>query len=364
MENKKRLLVLFIILFFLFLLLVVTKIYHNYKFTSSAKEVIVSEPIVEIRPTFNPFKLDWQEITNSAEFEARDSHGLVVFKDKLWVMGGLDGNCCVLDSGIVSYERTPHFSDIWSSEDGINWKLEKENAEWGKRRSIQVVEFNNKLWLIGGWGPEIGYKNDIWSSEDGVSWNLEKENAEWSAREGHIVLVFDNKLWVIGGVTYDNHALTNDVWFSEDGINWQIATDNTGWGLRWDHIAVAFKNKIWVVGGMGFAGKLYNDVWSSEDGKMWKQEVISAPFISRQGGALINYKNKLWVISRLNADIYGGGANDIWFSEDGTNWQKTENNPLWSGREDVGVTVFKNKIWVVGGMDKDFVWKNDVWSSK
>ena len=44
--------------------------------------------------------------------------------------------------------------------------------------------------------------------------------------------------------------------------------------------------------------------------------------------------------------------------------KKTVDDPDWYGREDLGVVVFQDKIWVVGGMDKDFVWKNDVWVSK
>ncbi|KKP32456.1 MAG: hypothetical protein A2360_00085 [Candidatus Staskawiczbacteria bacterium RIFOXYB1_FULL_32_11] len=364
MEIKKRLVILFCILFFLFIILVVTKIFYKNKFENREAMPVVKEVIVDIKPVFNPLKLDWQESTGSAEFEARDSHGLVAFKNKLWVMGGLNGNCCVQKLGLVDYEKAPHFLDVWSSEDGKIWKLENASAPWGKRRSIQVVEFKNKLFLLGGWGPEIGYKNDIWTSEDGINWKLEKENAEWSKREGHTALVFDNKIWVIGGVTYDSHKLTNDVWSSEDGIFWQKATDNAGFELRWDHVALAFNNKLWVIGGMGFDNKVFNDVWSSEDGIVWKQEVASAPFASRQGGGLVEFENKLWLISRLNADIYGAGVNDVWFSDNGINWQKTETDPEWSGREDVGVAVFKNKIWVVGGMDKDFVWENDVWSSK
>jgi hypothetical protein len=357
MEIRKTLIILICVLLVLFLIFL-----FSIYISKSDKQVKVDN-IIE-NTVFNPAKLDWQEITNYAEFEARDSHGLVVFKNKLWVMGGLNGNCCVQKLGVVDYEKAPHFADIWSSEDGKIWKLEDLHASWGKRRSIQVVEFKNKLWLLGGWGPEIEYKNDIWSSEDGINWKLEKENVEWSKREGHIALVFDNKLWVIGGVTYDNHKLTNDVWFSEDGINWQEATGNAGWELRWDHMALSFQGKLWVIGGMGFDGKLFNDIWSSKDGKIWKQEIANAPFASRQGGALVEFEDKLWLISRLNANIYGGGVNDVWFSENGINWQKTEKNPEWSGREDVGVVVFQNKIWVVGGMDKDFIWKNDVWTSK
>lgn len=364
MEIKRIKLLIITICLFAFLILNIFLLvdYYN-KPNTTLENSYPKMSELEIK-TFDPLKTDWQEIISVAEFEARDSHALIAFKNKLWVMGGLNGNCCVQKLGVVDYEKAPHFADIWSSEDGKVWELKNQNAPWEKRRSIQVVEFNGKLWLLGGWGPTIGYKNDVWSSEDGINWKLEKETAEWSAREGHTALVFDNKLWVIGGVTYNNHRLVNDVWFSLDGINWQEATQNTGWELRWDHASAVFKDKLWVIGGMGFDGKLFKDVWSSKDGKVWKQEVLNPPFTPRQGGGLVEFENKLWLISRLNANIYGGGVNDVWFSEDGIAWQKTEKDPKWSGREDVGVVVFQNKIWVVGGMDKDFVWKNDVWSTK
>ena len=149
MEIKKRLVILFCILFFLFIILVVTKIFYKNKFENREAMPVVKEVIVDIKPVFNPLKLDWQESTGSAEFEARDSHGLVAFKNKLWVMGGLNGNCCVQKLGLVDYEKAPHFLDVWSSEDGKIWKLENASAPWGKRRSIQVVEFKNKLFLLG-----------------------------------------------------------------------------------------------------------------------------------------------------------------------------------------------------------------------
>jgi len=67
--------------------------------------------------------------------------------------------------------------------------------------------------------------------------------------------------------------------------------------------------------------------------------------------------------SRLNNFEYGG-INDVWFSKDGFNWQKTINDPLWTGREDFFSTVFKDKIWVFGGMDANWKWRNDVWMSE
>ena len=327
---------------------------------------------------FNPVSLNWKEALVSAPWEKRDSQAVVVYKDKIWVMGGVDANGHVISPGDVDYGDSPYLSDIWSSVDGKNWQLVLNEAPWGNRRSIEVVDFKGKMWLMGGWGPEVGYKNDVWSSKDGVNWKLETAHAAWPAREGHQLVVFQNKIWLLGGVNYSKHTffpwlfggisfgqnkLFNDTWYSDDGINWKQATNNAGWPPRWDFAVEVFNDKLWVVDGMAFEGKLYNDVWSSEDGKTWSLVNNNSPFATRQGNAIVDYQDKLWVISRLNAVEYGGGTNDVWYSSDGINWQKTKTDPLWTGREDVGIVIFKNRIWVLGGMDKNYTWTNDVWYS-
>jgi hypothetical protein len=71
----------------------------------------------------------------------------------------------------------------------------------------------------------------------------------------------------------------------------------------------------------------------------------------------------LWIIGRLN-DYENKGKNDIWFSKDGLEWQKTKDDPQWLGREDFFSVVFKDKIWIFGGMDKNWHWRNDVWVSE
>ena len=323
----------------------------------------ITEKPVQSELEFNSSSLNWEQVLSSAPWEGRDSHAVVVYKNKIWLMGGVDATSRFTSPGNIDYGNSPHFSDIWSSEDGKNWQLILKKAPWGERRSMQVVEFNGKMWLMGGWGPEIGYKNDVWSSEDGVKWKLETASANWPAREGNQLLVFKNKIWLIGGVKYTGNQLFTDVWYSDDGINWKIATKNAGWSPRWDHMSTVFNNKLWMIGGMDFKGNIYKDIWSSEDGTTWSLINDNPPFASRQGHAIFDYKNKLWVVSRLNVPMYGGGTNDVWYSDDGINWQKTEKDPLWTGREDVGVVIFKDRIWILGGMDKNWKWTNDVWYS-
>ncbi|MFH1180929.1 MAG: serine hydrolase [bacterium] len=313
---------------------------------------------------FDPGKLGWQEAISKAPWTERDSHDAVIFDNKIWLIGGLNGNGHVIGSEAVEYWLAPHFSDIWMSLDGLSWTMITDKAPWGKRRSIQLVNFNGKMWLMGGWGPDIGYRNDIWSSEDGINWVRETSSANWPAREGHSLVVFQDKLWLIGGVRYDARETFNDVWYSQDGINWLEATSSAErFSSRWDHAVIAFKNKLWLTAGMNLEGETFDDVWSSVNGRDWQMETDNPPWQARQGHVSVVYKNRLWLIGRFD-DKINVGENDIWYTQDGLKWEKTEKDPLWTGREDHAVVVFKDKIWVLGGMDSDWTWKNDIWYSR
>ena len=357
-KNKLVLIVLFLFIVISGAVFWITK---NSKKTETKNDQEVEAE--EINQPIDPASLSWEQVVTSAPWEGRDSHSVVTYNSKIWLMGGLDGTTRFVSPGNINYGSAPHFSDVWFSNDGKNWDLVLGKAPWGERRSIQVVSFKGKMWLMGGWGPEVGYKNNIWSSTDGVKWNLETSSASWPAREGHQLIVFKDKIWLFGGVKYTGKQLFNDVWFSSDGINWEEATKNAGWDPRWDFSSAVFNNKLWVIGGMAFGDKIFKDVWSSEDGTNWSLVSDEPAFGLRQGLSVVNYKDRLWVIGKLNIPLYGGGVNDVWYSVDGIAWKKTTEDPLWTGREDAGVVVFKDKIWIVGGMDKNWKWTNDVWSS-
>jgi hypothetical protein len=328
-------------------------------FNKEAKKVNIEEKnIVSI---FDPALLSWQEVTKSAVWQPRDSHAVVVYQDKIWLMGGLNGNDYVISPGTVEYNKAPHFSDVWVSEDGINWNLVTEKAPWGKKRSIQAVVFQDKMWLIPGWGPLDGLKSEVWYSEDGKNW--QKVIAGWPAREGHQLVAFKNKLWLIGGVDYEKRETKNDVWYSPDGINWFEAASTTPWAPRWDHEVVVFKDKLWLIGGMDLEDNVFGDVWVSENGRDWSLVTDNPPWPARQGHEALVFKDRIWIIGRFNSPEEGGGDNDIWFSDDGINWQKTQENPPWQGREDHAAVVFQDKIWVLGGMTTDWKWQNDIWYS-
>lgn len=311
--------------------------------------------------SFTPENLSWTEVVPSAPWEPRDSGEVFLFQNKMWLIGGLNGNSKV-NNKVVEYWKAPHFNDIWNTEDGVNWKLVASSSSWAPRRSMSVAFFQNKLWMLGGWSPITGYTNDIWTSHDGVHWTEVIKHADFPAVEGQALITFKDKLWKIGGVNYEERQEKNEVWYSGDGITW-TKVENIPWKPRWDHAVAAFKGKLFLTGGMNLAGETFNDVWASEDGRHWTMITDNAPWSPRQGHALLVYRGKLWLIGRLN-DAESGGVNDSWFSDDGITWRKTWHNPRWTGREDFFSAVFKDKIWIFGGMDAGWQWRNDVWASE
>ncbi len=92
-------------------------------------------------------------------------------------------------------------NDVWYSEDGINWNIALASASWSPREGHSVFVFKDKIWVIGG-VDFLKRKsfNDVWYSEDGVHWVEAVSEASWSPRYDQTVTVFQDKLWLIGGL--------------------------------------------------------------------------------------------------------------------------------------------------------------------
>ena len=282
----------------------------------------------------------WAQVTGSAAWSARREHASVVFNDKLWVLGGYDGD---------------YQNDVWYSEDGANWTQATASADWSGRSEHTSAMFQDKLWILGGYGGNS--QHDVWYSEDGISWTLATSNAGWSLRYRHTSVVFDGKLWVIGG--YDGLNRLNDVWYSEDGSNWTRATENAQWSGRQGHTSVAFDGKLWVIGGYDDGGNRLDDAWYSEDGITWAQAANGADWFARNGHSSAVFDNKIW----LFGGSYGGSSylGEVWYSEDGSTWQQATSKADWPERAGHSSVTFNDQLWVLGGVDNSSSNLNDVW---
>ncbi len=325
-------------------------------------EAPIASPVADDSIRFHHAFLAWTAATTSASWSPRDSAASFVFNDRMWTMGGLNGNAVTGSDHAVQYWDAVHYNDIWSSSDGRTWTREREHADWSPRRSMTVVPFQGELWMLGGWSPITGYSNEIWKSSDAISWQKVVAKAPWAAREGQSVEVFDGKMWLLGGVNYDERTVFHDVWSSSDGLAWTMETAAAPWSGRWDHATTQFQGRIFLTGGMDLTKQSFSDVWVSENGADWELIENNPPWQSRQGHSLMVVHGALWLVSRLN-DVESGGSNDVWYSLDGLQWQKTVADPPWLGREAHAGLVFRDRMFIFGGMDAAWEWRNDVWHS-
>ncbi|NRB40855.1 MAG: hypothetical protein HRU20_20690 [Pseudomonadales bacterium] len=278
-------------------------------------------------------------------FSGRYNHQSVVFKNKMWVIGGDDGSSK---------------NDVWSSSDGISWVQVTSSASFGKRYGHQSVVFNDRIWVLGGYSP-AGYNlSDVWSSSDGINWT-QHATPSYAARQFHQCLVFNDKLWVIGGFTGPGNA--SDVWSTSDGDTWTQVTASAAFSARRMHQSVVFKNKMWLIGGND--GSAYkNDVWSSSDGINWNQATASAGFSGREGHRSAVFDNKIWVFGGYSTANNGTNFDDVWYSSDGIDWTQEMSNAGFSSPTFSQSLTFNNKLWLIGGHDKNFNRTKEVWSTE
>ncbi|MEZ4904291.1 MAG: hypothetical protein R2822_22340 [Spirosomataceae bacterium] len=254
----------------------------------------------------------------------------------------------------------------WSSRDGINWTQHKKQ-DWGERIWMSYAYFNNKLWMFGGMKyHEKQTVNDSWSSADGLHWEQVANHAEWSPRKEHTVIAFKDKLWLFSGSTdvssdFTAKKLLNDIWSSKDGVHWTKELEEAPWVQRDHPNMVVFKEELYMLGGQG-----KSDIWSSTDGKNWTQLYSEAPWGNRSDNGVLIFDNQLWIFGGRDTSInhHTAAKNDVWFSDNGSQWRKQTEHAPWTVRSGGMSVVFNNKLWIYSGKHTggEYNWGGDVWT--
>jgi hypothetical protein len=282
-----------------------------------------------------------------------------------------------------------------------SWTLATQSAEFNPRDTNWTTVFKGKMYTGNGWYHGGAYSRDLWASSEGRTWILVSDNTPYEPFSQ--LTVFKDKMWAIGGGVWSSEngkdwkaelaatpfgvwgetvvhkgilwrIATGDygVWKSSDGIHWELANKDPQFGSRYWAGIVSFKSKLWLMGGRTTAPNhppeltypeytTFNDVWTSEDGITWERMMENAPWEPRMWHKVSVYEDKIWLLGGLsNRD--NCNLNDVWVSEDGMNWKKMEFENIWSPRHEFGVCVFDNKLWVIGGNAWPVV--NDVWYFK
>lgn len=275
----------------------------------------------------------------------------IVFNNKLWLTGGTDFSVPL--TGNATFRN-----EVYYSSDGINWRFATtQKNPWQERQGHGLGVFNNKMWILGGTvfkentQPGVSI-NDIWASENGADWELISGNAPWAKRSFAKCVVFKNKLWLIGGYPYytNDNGYFNDIWSTSDGENWTLETDNAPWPANFNKIIV-YDNKLWSVNEVkAWEGITANEVWNSDDGRNWEQITDSIPFAPLlHGFETVVFDNKIWILggSYKGDDGYTHPTNSSWYSTNGKDWQLANSNCLPEPIRPHSTLVFQNKIWQI-----------------
>jgi len=236
---------------------------------------------------------DWRLETRDAPWIHSDLPMTLSFAGRMWLMGGwYNGRLPGHSAG----------NSVWSSPDGRGWKQETTAAAWSPRLAAGAVVFKGRMWILGGtenyyFGTDADLRNDVWSSADGRTWRLETADASWSPRAYHQAVVLGDRIYVLGGGNYvPAYHARNDVWSSADGVSWRRETETAAWVPRLWFSAVAYRNRLWVLGGWSKDPSIdHADVWTSEDGREWERLTAGVIWKGRHEHSAFVFEDRLWV---------------------------------------------------------------------
>jgi len=316
-------------------------------------------------------------------------HTGVTLEGQLAVIGG------EADYNTVTYSPTT-FNSLWLSTDGSNWNQQSSIPVDGLAGHTSVVfkpagETAERAYAIGGklQNQQSQQKtNATWSYDTVNGWRTDYDAGipRFSPRKNLSSTVFmdpsDNqeKMWVIGGCTDDYPCYQNDVWVSENAWSWKNVSDG-GTNLiqppREAHCSLTFDGGMWVIGGTyseinpPYYNYYFNEVWYSANGRDWQKTADSSNrFPPRSSHSCALHDNKMWVSGGM-AIIEDGGYsfginyNDLWYSSDGTNWSEYcgKTTCEYPGRYSHSMSEADGYLWIFGGMGEGGVLMNDVWKT-
>lgn len=303
--------------------------------------------------------VDWQLVTPQAAWRARDSQGEVTFAGRMWIFGGW----------FDSFEAPPR--DVWSSADGQTWEQVTPAAPWLHSDLSMALSFERRMWFMGGWYngrlPGHSASNGVWSSTDGRQWQQVTAAAGWSPRLAAALVEFQGKMWLLGGTENyyfgDRQSLKNDVWFSTDGKHWEQATASAPWAPRAYHQAAVLNDRLYVFGGGNYVPEYeaFNDVWSTSDGVHWKQETDAAGWSPRLWFPAAVYRDRIWILGGWSNNP-STNHNDVWHSANGRDWEQLSTPSIWKPRHEHSAFVHNDHLWIAGGHAQPL--SNEVWKLK
>ena len=343
--------------------------YFNNKFYAITTAVTGAgteeDPIIEQYQLFSSADaINWSEVKYNASTEGvvlpegqngyvigGEGARLAVFNNRMYVLGG------ARTKGADIYGN-PAEADDWgwgplaklsawrsfSTADGINFECDTVNMTYTREETVlpstaaasvlgashlNVVAFNGKLFMQGGYYPAFG----MWQgarryvvSSNGKDWEAvtavgtgEDATTDVNLRIGNALFVYNNKMWCVGGCTNWPSAanMKNSVWSSEDGVNWTMEAEAaTGFSNICDMKVLATDEAVYMFGGIVYneeGSELSNKVYRSTDCITWEEVATPETFTARRHIIGVAQGNSAWLfggITTPSSDTYGYPVTD------------------------------------------------------
>lgn len=285
-------------------------------------------------------------------FGKRSGARMVNFRDKLWYIGGWrvqkDQN-----------NEYSWFNDIWSSNDGIEWQLETQNAAFSARSDFQLVEYEDNLYLIGGnegngSGGGYNFKWDVWRSSNGKDWERLVHEAPFFYGEIGKAIVFNSKLYVFAD---DFRTRKSNIFSTTDGISWDIVQQRP----LFDAIALyelyVTGGKLFLFGGYEYPGSdnINQLIYSTTNGVDWQIELPSSPIAGRLMSRVVEHGSKSFLIGGSD---FRSNFNSTHASEDGVNWHLVEAPIVPNMVQDISVASHKGKLILYNNTSPATMWNS------
>lgn len=264
--------------------------------------------------------------------------------------------------------------EVWSSADGVSWTLDLPHGhpQFERRHAHNTVLWRDRLWMIGGDSHQGHYNHDVVSSADGLTWQVElgpgTTPPPWSERALQVSGAYAGKLWTVGGQDLigevDQQVHHNDVWSTEDGVHWQqVVADAPASATRWAGCGaldglVEFQGRMWLVGCARYRESaeghvMSNEVWSTTDGATWTRHA-DPPWQGKIWPNVVVWRDELWILFGFTQGdpqhgLPVGNANEVWHSRDGETWEALPFDAPVPGSHAQGVAVRDDLLLYAGG---------------
>ncbi len=201
--------------------------------------------------------IDWVQHSATAPFGTLYTPNAVSVGGRIILYGGQGG--------------TEGVNQVWESADGVAWSLLHGRAPWAGRGLVHGgAVHDGRVYLVGGGvksvppgqsSPETTQEfSDIWSSEDGIDWRLEADSLGFTPRTHFSLAATPKGCFVSDGSVGTQAAVSNDLFHAADCVHFTPVPDTPPLQPRHASALTYFNGSLVILGGPP-AGDAGTTVW-------------------------------------------------------------------------------------------------------